>query len=56
MAQAQVVRDFVDALLTEDPEAKVIVLGDFNDFAFSPPVDRLRAGATPDGDLDVLID
>ncbi len=56
MAQAQVVRDFVDALLTEDPEAKVIVLGDVNDFAFSPPVDRLRAGATPDADLAVLIE
>jgi uncharacterized protein len=56
LAQAQVVRDFVDALLAEDPEAKVIVLGDFNDFAFSPPVDRLRTGATPGADLAVLIE
>jgi uncharacterized protein len=51
-----VVRDFVDALLAEDPEAKVLVLGDINDFAFSPPVDLLRAGATSDADLDVLIE
>jgi uncharacterized protein len=34
----------------------VIVLGDFNDFAFSPPVDRLRTGATPGADLAVLIE
>jgi uncharacterized protein len=47
LAQAQVVRDFVGALLADDPEAKVIVLGDFNDFAFSPPIDRLRAEQRP---------
>ena len=33
VAQAQVVRDFVDALLADDPGGRVIVLGDFNDFA-----------------------
>jgi predicted extracellular nuclease len=56
VAQAQVVRDFVDALIAEDPAARVIVLGDLNDFAFAPPVEVLRAGATLDGDLDVLIE
>ncbi|MDJ0946640.1 MAG: endonuclease/exonuclease/phosphatase family protein [Kiloniellales bacterium] len=48
--QAQVVNDFVDAILAEDRWAKVIVLGDVNDFPFSPPLDVLRGTATVDGD------
>ena len=37
-AQAQVVNDFVDEILTIDPKANVIVLGDINDFDFSETV------------------
>ena len=48
--QAQVVNDFVDAILAKDRWAKVIVLGDVNDFPFSPPLDVLRGTATADGD------
>jgi hypothetical protein len=33
--QATIVRGFVDDLLAADPNAKVIVLGDINDFEFS---------------------
>ena len=42
LQQAQIINDFVDALLAEDRRAKVIVLGDLNDFPFSPPLDLLR--------------
>lgn len=37
--QAQVVHDFVEEILAVDPDSKVIVLGDLNDFQFSPPLD-----------------
>ncbi|MCI0636652.1 MAG: nuclease, partial [Actinobacteria bacterium] len=43
-AQAQVVNDFVDELLEADPHANVIVLGDINDFEFSPTVSILEGG------------
>jgi uncharacterized protein len=42
LTQAQVIYDFVAALLTVDPDSHVIVLGDLNDFQFSPPVQVLR--------------
>jgi hypothetical protein len=35
--QAQVVRDFTDRILEEDPDAKVMVAGDLNDFPFGEP-------------------
>jgi hypothetical protein len=40
------VRQFVDELLDADPEANIIVLGDLNDFWFSPPLETLTAGST----------
>jgi uncharacterized protein len=43
-AQAQVVNDFVDAILAVDPGANVIVLGDINDFEFSETVSILEGG------------
>ena len=36
--QAWAVRRFVEQLLSADPGANVVVLGDFNDFHFSPPL------------------
>jgi predicted extracellular nuclease len=36
-AQAQVVRDFVNAILDDDPDALVLVTGDLNDFQFGEP-------------------
>jgi predicted extracellular nuclease len=42
MDQAQVVHDFVADLLSIDPGARVVVLGDMNDFYFSPPIDLLE--------------
>jgi uncharacterized protein len=41
-AQAVVVRDFVRQILDIDPEASVLVLGDFNDGAESPSLALLR--------------
>jgi predicted extracellular nuclease len=40
--QATVVRNFANAILTCAPDASVIVLGDVNDFTFSPPVEALE--------------
>jgi uncharacterized protein len=40
--QAQAVNDFVDELVTADPQANVIVCGDINDFEFSQTVELLE--------------
>jgi uncharacterized protein len=42
--QAQAVNAFVDQLVAADPQAKVIVLGDINDFEFSQTVELLEGG------------
>jgi predicted extracellular nuclease len=42
--QAQVVNDFIDAILAEDADANVLVLGDLNDFDFSDTLTILRGG------------
>jgi hypothetical protein len=41
LQQAQVVHDFAAQILSVDPTAKVIVLGDLNDFQFSSPIKLL---------------
>jgi predicted extracellular nuclease len=51
-AEAAVVKAFVDDILAADPFANVIVLGDLNDFEFSPPLTALEGG----GDLHTLIE
>ena len=43
-AQAQLVHDFVQKLITADANAKVVVLGDINDFQFSDVAGVLTAG------------
>jgi predicted extracellular nuclease len=40
--QAQVVHDFVLEIMAIDPESKVIVTGDMNDFQFSNPINLLE--------------
>jgi predicted extracellular nuclease len=42
--QAQVVNDFVDAILARDDRARLVVLGDINDFEFSETTDILEGG------------
>jgi predicted extracellular nuclease len=38
LAQAREIRSFVDRLLAADPKARIVVLGDLNDFEFSEAV------------------
>uniref|UniRef100_B8HX73 Endonuclease/exonuclease/phosphatase n=1 Tax=Cyanothece sp. (strain PCC 7425 / ATCC 29141) TaxID=395961 RepID=B8HX73_CYAP4 len=40
--QAAIVHQFVQTLLSQNPATKVIVLGDLNDFGFSPPLETLK--------------
>ncbi|GAA4948642.1 endonuclease/exonuclease/phosphatase family protein [Yinghuangia aomiensis] len=49
--QAAVLHDFVSKLLASDPKANLVVLGDLNDFAFSPALRQL----TSDGSLRSLV-
>ncbi|MEA2244666.1 MAG: uncharacterized protein QOD24_4222, partial [Solirubrobacteraceae bacterium] len=51
VAQAQIVHDFVGSIVDRDPAARVVVLGDLNDFPFSKPLQTLTAG----GSLEDLI-
>lgn len=44
LAQALAVRGYVDALLAGDPDARVIVTGDFNEFDWNAPLRELTAG------------
>lgn len=46
--QAQVVHDFVSKILATDKKAQVVVVGDLNDYQFSPPLASLKTG-TADG-------
>ncbi|KAI1480380.1 endonuclease/exonuclease/phosphatase family protein [Daldinia eschscholtzii] len=38
LAQAETTASFVSSILTQDPSAAIVTLGDFNEFAFAPPV------------------
>ncbi|WP_016700057.1 endonuclease/exonuclease/phosphatase family protein [Actinoalloteichus spitiensis] len=44
LEQAAVVRQFSDALYAEDPSANLLVVGDLNDFQFSPVLTTLTQG------------
>jgi predicted extracellular nuclease len=48
LQQATVVGDFAASLEAADPDAEVMVLGDLNDFEFSPPLATLKAKALHD--------
>lgn len=57
LAQAQVVRGFVDSVLAIDPDAKLLVLGDLNEFTVNAPVRALTdAGANGEPGLVDLAD
>jgi predicted extracellular nuclease len=47
IAQAQVVNGFVAALLEEDPDAALVVLGDLNEFQFMSPLAELKGTEQP---------
>ncbi|KAI9925635.1 hypothetical protein ASPWEDRAFT_41755 [Aspergillus wentii DTO 134E9] len=41
--QAEVVANFTSTLLATSPDAKILISGDFNEFAFAPPLQTLQA-------------
>jgi endonuclease/exonuclease/phosphatase family metal-dependent hydrolase len=45
-AQAQALNDYVDSVLATKLDAKVVVVGDFNEFEFISPLNILAGGAT----------
>jgi predicted extracellular nuclease len=46
--QAQIVNNFVDAILAINANANIIVMGDLNDFEFSAPLTTLKGGVLTD--------
>ncbi|RYE88239.1 MAG: hypothetical protein EOO75_13495, partial [Myxococcales bacterium] len=48
LAEAQRTRLIADRMREDDPEAKVVVLGDFNDFPGTPPMDAIEGSAPAD--------
>ena len=54
--QAQVVHDFVESILDVDKKADVVVLGDLNDYQFSPALSALRTGAADGSGKAILTD
>jgi predicted extracellular nuclease len=54
--QAQVVHDFVERVLDVDHHADVVVLGDLNDYQFSPAVAALRTGTADGSGPSILTD
>jgi predicted extracellular nuclease len=46
-AQAELIRRIVQEMLAADPQAAVIVMGDFNDYFDSAPLRIMTGGATP---------
>jgi predicted extracellular nuclease len=54
--QAKAVHDFVGQILRTDLTADVVVLGDLNDYQFSPALAALRTGSTSGHGLPILTD
>ncbi|WP_194908598.1 lamin tail domain-containing protein [Catenulispora rubra] len=54
--QAQVEHDFVQKLLDVDKRADVVVLGDLNDYQFSPALSALRTGTSDGSGQSILTD
>jgi uncharacterized protein len=54
--QAQVVHDFVARILDIDRRADVVVLGDLNDFQFSPAIASLKTGTADGSGPSILTD
>ncbi|HEX6443562.1 MAG TPA: lamin tail domain-containing protein [Streptosporangiales bacterium] len=54
--QAHVVHDFVGDLLAADRKADVVVLGDLNDYQFSPALSVLRTGTADASGAPILDD
>ncbi|TDU06662.1 hypothetical protein EDD99_5226 [Streptomyces sp. 846.5] len=55
-AQAQIVHDFVQQILAIDKKADIVVLGDLNDYQFSPSLTQLRTGTGDGSGTSILTD
>ena len=55
-AQAQIVHDFVQQILAIDKKADIVVLGDLNDYQFSPSLTQLRTGTGDGTGTSILTD
>ncbi|MBL4838267.1 MAG: hypothetical protein JKY34_11900, partial [Kordiimonadaceae bacterium] len=47
-SQATALNEYVDSLLATDSDANIVVVGDFNDFDFSTPLDIIEGGSGSD--------
>jgi predicted extracellular nuclease len=56
VGQATVVHDFVQQIQKVDKKADVVVLGDLNDYQFSPSVTALKTGTTSGSGTPILTD
>jgi uncharacterized protein len=56
VGQATVVHDFVQRIQKVDKKADVVVLGDLNDYQFSPALTALRTGTTDGSGPSILTD
>ncbi len=54
--QAQVLHDFVARLLAADKRTEVVVVGDLNDYQFSPALTALRTGTADGSGPSILTD
>jgi predicted extracellular nuclease len=54
--QGQVVHDFVERILGIDKKADAVVLGDLNDYQFSPALSALRTGTADGSGSSILTD
>jgi predicted extracellular nuclease len=54
--QAQVLHDFVASLLAADKRTEVVVVGDLNDYQFSPALAALRTGTADGSGPSILTD
>ena len=54
--QAQVLHDFVNKIEAADKKAQVVVVGDLNDFQFSPALASLRTGTSDGTGPSILTD
>ncbi|SHG22201.1 hypothetical protein SAMN05443575_1722 [Jatrophihabitans endophyticus] len=54
--QAQVVHDFVQRVLAQQKRARVVVVGDLNDYQFSPALASLRTGTADGSGTSILTD
>lgn len=54
--QATIIRNFINQLQTADPNARIIVDGDLNDFEFASPLNILKSGPTTAQNLTDVVD